>query len=77
MPIFTVTNGSVELTVRAACRSCARSLAVEYVAQRGPTASWRDPEVTRVAMTGPCDSKAYGVIGDIDYSVVDIVEIEQ
>ena len=53
MALFTVTNGSRVLTVRAACRTCARRVAVEYIAQTGPTATWRDPEVTKVALLGP------------------------
>lgn len=52
MPVFTVTNGTRVLTIRAACRTCARRVAVEHIAQFGPTAAWRDPEQTRVEMIG-------------------------
>lgn len=69
MPLFTVTNGSKVLTVRAACRSCARRVAVEFIALTGPTAAWRDPEVTKVALAGSDEGKASEVISvaDNDY----------
>lgn len=75
MPLFTVTNASRVLTVRAACRMCARRVAVEYIALTGPTADWRDPEVTKVALLGPDSGKASEVVGDSDndYSAIDIV----
>lgn len=62
MPLFTVTNGPRVLTVRAACRMCARRVAVEYIALTGPTASWRDPQVTKVALAGSDDGKKPEVV---------------
>lgn len=64
MPQFTVTNGPRVLTVRAACRTCARRVAVEYIALTGPTAEWRDPEVTKVALLGPDSDRSSGVLTD-------------
>ena len=64
MAIFTVTNGPRVLTVRAACRSCARRVAVEYIALTGPTAPWRDPEETKVALVGPDEDRSSGVLTD-------------
>jgi len=64
MAIFTVTNGSRVLTVRAACRTCARRVAVEYIAATGPTADWRDPEQTRIALVGPDSDRSSGVLTD-------------
>lgn len=58
MPHFTVTNGTRVLTVRAACRTCARRVAVEYVAPHEPTGPWRDPEVTKVAHIGSGDGRS-------------------
>lgn len=63
MPLFTVTNGTRVLHIRAACRTCARRVAVEHIAQFGPTASWRDPEQTRVDFVGPGDGPT-GVLTD-------------
>lgn len=64
MPQFTVTNGARVLTVRAACRTCARRVAVEYIALTGPTADWRDPEQTKVALLGPDANRSSGVLTD-------------
>lgn len=77
MPLFTVTNGSKVLTVRAACRSCARRIAVEFIALTGPTASWRDPEVTKVALAGSDEGKKSEVISVAhnDYAATDDNEL--
>lgn len=64
MPLFTVTNGSRVLHVLAFCRSCARRVAVEYLALTGPTADWRDPEVTTVALVGPDERQGQTVLTD-------------
>lgn len=64
MALFTVTNGTRTLTVTAACRSCARRVAVEYIALTGPTAEWRDPEVTTVALVGPDERQGQTVLTD-------------
>lgn len=64
MPQFTVTNGSRVLTVRAACRTCARRVAVEYIGLTGPTAEWRDPEVTKIALLGADSDRSSGVLTD-------------
>lgn len=64
MALFTVTNGSRVLTVLAACRTCARREAVEYIALSGPTAAWRDPEQTKVALVGPDERRSSGVLTD-------------
>lgn len=64
MPIFTVTNGSRVLTVQAACRSCARNTAVEYIALTGPTADWRDPVTTKVALLSREHSSGNAVLTD-------------
>lgn len=66
MALFTVTNGSVVITVRAACRTCARRVAVEFIGLTGPTAAWRDPEVTKVALAGSDDSKVSEVVSVVD-----------
>lgn len=67
MPRFTVTHDGRVLTVRAACRTCARRVAVEYIAATGPTAPWRDPEQTKVAHIGPDDGKVSEVLADERY----------
>ena len=64
MAIFTVTNGARVLTVSAACRTCARQVAVEYIQLTGPAADWRDPEQTRIALVGPDPRKDSGVLTD-------------
>lgn len=64
MPQFTVTNGSRVLTVRAACRTCARRVAVEYIAATGSTAEWRDPEQTKIALLGPDENRVSEVLTD-------------
>lgn len=64
MALFTVTNGTRVLTVSAACRSCARRIAVEYIAPTGPTADWRDPEVTTIALVGPDERRSSEVLTD-------------
>lgn len=66
MPLFTVTNASRVLTVRAACRTCARRVAVEYIALSGPTADWRDPAITKIALSGTDTGKASEVVLDSD-----------
>lgn len=55
MALFDVTHSPSGRTlhIRAACRTCARRVAVEYIALTGPTAEWRDPELTRVKFIGP------------------------
>lgn len=65
MPLFNVTNAATGRTlhIRAACRTCARRIAVEHIALTGPTAAWRDPEQTRVDFVGP-DKGASGVLKD-------------
>lgn len=63
MPVFTVTNGTRVLHVQAACRTCARRIAVEHIAQSGPTATWRDPEQTKIEMIGR-ESGPSGVLKD-------------
>lgn len=64
MAVFTVTNGSRVLTVSAACRTCARRVAVEYIALTGPTAEWRDPEVTKIALLCADSNKVSEVLTD-------------
>jgi len=39
-------------------------VAVEYIAQTGPTATWRDPEVTKVALLGPDNGRDSVVLTD-------------
>ncbi len=64
MAIFTVTNGHRVLTVSAACRTCARRVAVEYIQLTEPAAEWRDPELTRIALVRPDERKTQGVLTD-------------
>lgn len=64
MPTFTVTNGSRVLTVQAACRTCARNAAVEHIALTGPTAEWRDPVLTKVALLSRESSSGNAVLTD-------------
>lgn len=65
MPLFNVTHqpSGRTLHIRAACRTCARRIAVEHIALTGPTADWRDPEQTRVDFVGP-EKGASGVLTD-------------
>lgn len=65
MPLFTVTLADRTLQVRAACRSCARNVAVEHITARGePTVPWRDPEQARVKYIGPSEPGAQMVLTD-------------
>lgn len=65
MALFNVTHqpSGRTLHIRAACRTCARRIAVEHIALTGPTAAWRDPEQTRVDFVGP-GKGASGVLTD-------------
>ena len=65
MPLFNVTHqpSGRTLHIRAACRTCARRIAVEHIALTGPTAEWRDPEQTRVDFVGSGNGPS-GVLTD-------------
>ena len=65
MALFNITHqpSGRTLHIRAACRTCARRIAVEHIALTGPTAEWRDPEQTRVDFVGPGDGPS-GVLTD-------------
>jgi len=65
MALFNVTHqpSGRTLHIRAACRTCARRIAVEHIAPTGPTAPWRDPEQTRVDFVGSGDGPS-GVLTD-------------
>ncbi len=65
MALFNVTHqpSGRTLHIRAACRTCARRIAVEHIALTGPTAEWRDPEQTRVDFVGSGNGPS-GVLTD-------------
>lgn len=62
MPLYLVelTDGSIKKVLRAACKSCARKVAVENSGAEG-TAVWRDPELSTVKHIEP-DQGVQGVV---------------